>query len=203
MIATNNRAVMCYLPDELEAFVKGYCEANGLTATKGGRSEPRLGTGIVRIIKDFMERSYTASPESTRKSQAKVLDHASLLARVEAIEGRLGVLEAFDLLSMLERLEAWEGCSQGFAQRSDLAPLIGRLEGLERAIVNSPTSIDRRERKRSKYQDVCPSCQSEDTSRTGSYRTKQGKVVRVTCKACSQEFRVLPDGTTAIVKGGA
>lgn len=59
-MATENRAVMCYLPKDLESFVSKYCEDNGLINSKGDVITPRLGTGIVRLLRLVKDGSFTS-----------------------------------------------------------------------------------------------------------------------------------------------
>ena len=56
-MATKNRAIAVYLPDDLLEKVTEFCNANGLTRTyrdniqdpeRAGKTEPSLGTGIVK-----------------------------------------------------------------------------------------------------------------------------------------------------------
>ncbi|MFM7189611.1 MAG: hypothetical protein ACKOX2_02165 [Microcystaceae cyanobacterium] len=51
---------MCYLPKDLESFVSRYCEDNGLINSKGDVVTPRLGTGIVRLLKLVKDGSFTS-----------------------------------------------------------------------------------------------------------------------------------------------
>ena len=59
-MATENRAVMCYLPKDLESFVSKYCKDNELINSKGDTVTPRLGTGIVRLLRLVKDGSFTS-----------------------------------------------------------------------------------------------------------------------------------------------
>jgi flagellar capping protein FliD len=51
-MTTNNKAVTCYLPKDIEDFITGYCNKYGITRKdKEGNIYPSLGTGIVELLK--------------------------------------------------------------------------------------------------------------------------------------------------------
>ena len=51
-MSTNNKAVTCYLPKEIESFITGYCNEYGITRKdKEGVIYPSLGTGIIELLK--------------------------------------------------------------------------------------------------------------------------------------------------------
>ncbi len=53
-MATDNKAVTAYLPNDIEESLTRYCTDNGITRKdKSGESKPSLGTGIVEILKIF------------------------------------------------------------------------------------------------------------------------------------------------------
>ena len=81
-MTTQKKGVMVYLPKELEAFVIKYCDDHGLSFSKNGKTAPRLGTGIVRIL------------ASLQKNGAKVTDFPAVGADsdLEAINSRLEAL---------------------------------------------------------------------------------------------------------------
>ena len=51
-MTTQNKAVTCYLPKEIESFITGYCNEYGITRKdKEGVIYPSLGTGIIELLK--------------------------------------------------------------------------------------------------------------------------------------------------------
>lgn len=51
-MTTNNKAVTCYLPKNIEDFITGYCNEYGITRKdKEGHTLPSLGTGIIELLK--------------------------------------------------------------------------------------------------------------------------------------------------------
>lgn len=51
-MTTNNKAVTCYLPKDIEDFITGYCNEYGITRKdKEGHIYPSLGTGIIELLK--------------------------------------------------------------------------------------------------------------------------------------------------------
>ena len=51
-MTTNNKAVTCYLPKDIEEFITGYCNEYGITRKdKEGHTLPSLGTGIIELLK--------------------------------------------------------------------------------------------------------------------------------------------------------
>ena len=51
-MTTNNKAVTCYLPKDIEDFITGYCNEYGITRKdKEGVIYPSLGTGIIELLK--------------------------------------------------------------------------------------------------------------------------------------------------------
>lgn len=51
-MATDNKGVTCYLPNELETALTGFCEDRGITRKdKDGNIKPSLGTGIIEALK--------------------------------------------------------------------------------------------------------------------------------------------------------
>ena len=51
-MTTNNKAVTCYLPKDIEDFITGYCNEYGITRKdKEGETLPSLGTGIIELLK--------------------------------------------------------------------------------------------------------------------------------------------------------
>ena len=106
-MATKNKAIAVYLPDDLLGRVTEFCNANGLTRTyrediqdpeKAGKTEPSLGTGIVRMLYQLTEGDVTAhtvpiptdsqsSPDIDKKIETAI---AGLKAElVELIEKKL------------------------------------------------------------------------------------------------------------------
>jgi hypothetical protein len=66
-MATENKAIAVYLPDDLLERVTNFCLENGLTRKGNGTDDikPSLGTGILRIIEERMGDNIpvaTASP---------------------------------------------------------------------------------------------------------------------------------------------
>lgn len=51
-MTTQNKAVTCYLPKDIEDFITGYCTEYGITRKdKEGNIYPSLGTGIIELLK--------------------------------------------------------------------------------------------------------------------------------------------------------
>ena len=51
-MTTQNKAVTCYLPKDIEDFITGYCNEYGITRKdKEGNIYPSLGTGIIELLK--------------------------------------------------------------------------------------------------------------------------------------------------------
>lgn len=51
-MTTQNKAVTCYLPKDIEDFITGYCNEYGITRKdKEGHTLPSLGTGIIELLK--------------------------------------------------------------------------------------------------------------------------------------------------------
>jgi len=51
-MTTQNKAVTCYLPRDVEDFITGYCTQYGITRKdKEGNTLPSLGTGIIELLK--------------------------------------------------------------------------------------------------------------------------------------------------------
>jgi hypothetical protein len=51
-MTTQNKAVTCYLPKDIEDFITGYCNEYGITRKdKEGETLPSLGTGIIELLK--------------------------------------------------------------------------------------------------------------------------------------------------------
>jgi hypothetical protein len=51
-MTTQNKAVTCYLPKDIEDFITGYCIEYGITRKdKEGETLPSLGTGIIELLK--------------------------------------------------------------------------------------------------------------------------------------------------------
>ena len=51
-MTTQNKAVTCYLPKDIEDFITGYCTQYGITRKdKEGHIYPSLGTGIIELLK--------------------------------------------------------------------------------------------------------------------------------------------------------
>lgn len=51
-MTTQNKAVTCYLPKDIEDFITGYCNEYGITRKdKEGVIYPSLGTGIIELLK--------------------------------------------------------------------------------------------------------------------------------------------------------
>lgn len=51
-MTTQNKAVTCYLPKDIEDFITGYCNEYGITRKdKEGHLYPSLGTGIIELLK--------------------------------------------------------------------------------------------------------------------------------------------------------
>lgn len=68
-MATKNRNVMCYLPAHLEEKLIQYAYNKNLTRhnSKKNKTEPRLGTAIIEVLKDYFESAskyYTESEDN-------------------------------------------------------------------------------------------------------------------------------------------
>ena len=51
-MTTQNKAVTCYLPKDIEDFITGYCNKYGITRKdKEGNIYPSFGTGIIELLK--------------------------------------------------------------------------------------------------------------------------------------------------------
>jgi hypothetical protein len=51
-MTTQNKAVTCYLPKDIEDFITGYCNEYGITRKdKEGNIYPSLSTGIIELLK--------------------------------------------------------------------------------------------------------------------------------------------------------
>jgi hypothetical protein len=51
-MTTQNKAVTCYLPKDIEDFITGYCNEYGITRKdREGNIYPSLGTGIIELLK--------------------------------------------------------------------------------------------------------------------------------------------------------
>lgn len=62
-MATENKAVTCYLPSEIEESLTRYCTEYEITRKdKSGEIKPSLGTGIVEILKVFFSGETVPSP---------------------------------------------------------------------------------------------------------------------------------------------
>jgi hypothetical protein len=81
-MATKNKAIAVYLPDDLLGRVTDFCNANGLTRTyrdniqdpeRAGKTEPSLGTGIVKMLYQLTEGGITA-PTSTDSQSSPDID---------------------------------------------------------------------------------------------------------------------------------
>jgi hypothetical protein len=83
MAAKNKKAVMAYLSPELERFVADYCESKGLTFSKDGEPQPRLGTGIVELLESLRLGDNTLQPE------VQDPDHG-LSKRLSEMESKMG-----------------------------------------------------------------------------------------------------------------
>jgi len=126
-MATENKAVMVYLPPDLESFVGRYCEQNKLIFTKDGKEQPRLGTGILRLLSDMANGAATVkdSPDITVKDS----DTETRLEKLETdLESGLtmvwGELRSIPLTEIENRLGTLEGELENI---SDPAPLIDSL----------------------------------------------------------------------------
>ena len=118
---------MVYLPPELESFVGRYCEQNKLMFTKDGREQPRLGTGILRLLSGLSSGAATVkdSPDPTVKDS----DTETRLKKLETdLESGLtmvwGELRSIPLTELENRLGVIEGELENI---SDPAPLIDSL----------------------------------------------------------------------------
>jgi peptidoglycan hydrolase CwlO-like protein len=79
-MATNKKAVMVYLPDHLEIFVSEYCLKNGITIEKDGEVNPRMGTGIIRLLESLVKGDSVTSAKSLSLSNQKVKDIETAIA---------------------------------------------------------------------------------------------------------------------------
>jgi hypothetical protein len=93
-MATKNRAIAVYLPDDLLEKVTEYCNANGLTRTyrdniqdpeRAGKTEPSLGTGIVKML--YQLTGETVAPVVVREASPDV--DKKIETAIAAMESRL------------------------------------------------------------------------------------------------------------------
>ena len=97
-MATKNRAIAVYLPDDLLERVTEFCNANGLTRTyrdniqdpeRAGKTEPSLGTGIVKMLYQLTGEGMgeTVAPVVVRESSPDV--DKKIETAIAAMESRL------------------------------------------------------------------------------------------------------------------
>lgn len=100
-MATNKKAVMVYLPEDLESFVSGYCLANGITIEKDGETSPRMGTGIVRLLESLSKSESTTTGKSLGHSRDKVKDLetaiADLRSEIESVKLESPPMPSYEL----------------------------------------------------------------------------------------------------------
>lgn len=92
-MATDNRAVMVYLPENVEKLMSEYCLAKGITRKgKDGSINPSLGSGILEVLEEYFTRresntsdsqSNTSDIESSVKNILPSLIPSNLLTRDE------------------------------------------------------------------------------------------------------------------------
>jgi hypothetical protein len=137
-MATEKKGVMVYLPEGLESFVGKYCEAQGLTFAKGGKTQPRLGTGIVRLlatlasgddkVKDFPDSTVKdfAWHESRLETLESKLDPTPLIESLRSeLDNRLASVEALpDVHSIVEVATS--------SLRSEMQTLASEVESLKK-----------------------------------------------------------------------
>lgn len=113
-MTTNNKAVTCYLPKDIEDFITGYCNEYGITRKdKEGNIYPSLGTGIIELLKllaynpelvsspildtvpsKFSEDAIEAKIEDILKKKLSPLpDNVPSIELVESLQARLDILE--------------------------------------------------------------------------------------------------------------
>lgn len=70
-MATDNKAVTAYLPDDIEKSLTKYCTSKGfIRKDKSGKDKPSLGTGIVEILKDYFGVTSLDNSDLSRQLEA-------------------------------------------------------------------------------------------------------------------------------------
>lgn len=70
-MATDNKAVTAYLPDDIEKSLTKYCISKGLVRKdKSGKDRPSLGTGIIEILKDYFGVTSLDQSDLSRQLEA-------------------------------------------------------------------------------------------------------------------------------------
>lgn len=67
-MATQNTAIAVYLPPEIEAKVKRYCQQNKLFLTRKGQTSERMGTGVVRLLESLLAHE-ESPPDLVRREE--------------------------------------------------------------------------------------------------------------------------------------
>ncbi|CAO5058854.1 Ribbon-helix-helix protein CopG domain-containing protein [Microcystis aeruginosa] len=114
-MTTQNKAVTCYLPKDIEDFITGYCNEYGITRKdKEGSIYPSLGTGIIELLKQL-----AYNPELVGRplpdTVPSTISEAAIEKKIDDILGgktirkeedsRLTDLRLTDLESRLQKVE--------------------------------------------------------------------------------------------------
>lgn len=84
-MATENKSVMCYLPEDIERYIIQYCTEYNITRKdKEGNIKPALGTAVVDILKRFFI------------SEVPTLDPGEVVSRSEFEEAITTLQEKFE-----------------------------------------------------------------------------------------------------------
>lgn len=112
-MTTQNKAVTCYLPKDIEDFITGYCNEYGITRKdKEGVIYPSLGTGIIELLKLLAYNpELVGSP--LPDTVPSTISEAAIEAKIEDIlEKKLSNLPdnvpSIELVELQARLETLE-----------------------------------------------------------------------------------------------
>ena len=125
-MTTQNKAVTCYLPKDVENFIIGYCNEYGITRNdKEGNIFPSLGTGIIELLKLLAYNPELVSsplPDAVPKS---ISEDAIEKKIDEILEKKLNSPDTVpsDLVARIENIERLLGL-QGSASISSPSPMI-------------------------------------------------------------------------------
>jgi|694.fasta_scaffold80019_5 hypothetical protein len=113
-MTTQNKAVTCYLPKDIEDFITGYCIEYGITRKdKEGVIYPSLGTGIIELLKLLVYNPELVSSPILDTVPSKFSEDAIEKKIDEILEKKLSHLPTnvpsqvtdLDLLTRIENME--------------------------------------------------------------------------------------------------
>lgn len=106
-MTTQNKAVTCYLPKDIEDFITGYCNEYGITRKdKEGVIYPSLGTGIIELLKLLVYNPELVSSPILDTVPSKFSEDAIEKKIDEILEKKLSHLPTdLDLLTRIENME--------------------------------------------------------------------------------------------------